>query len=138
MRAEMPFSTSRLGTNYDVLAPDSSEIRTLGRVAGASMAHGTLPSRAVSLAVAHRTVEEIWFVLGGAAEVWRKQGDREEVVLVEAGMSLTIPLGTSFQFRTAGDAPFIFLMCTIPPWPGDGEAVRVADHWAVAAHDNAV
>ena len=44
------------------------------------MAHGTLPPGAVSLAVTHRTVAEIWFVTGGAAEVWRKGGGGERVL----------------------------------------------------------
>lgn len=123
------FATVRLGRDYDVLAPDTSEIRLLARVTGASMAHGTLPPGGISLAVVHRTVEEIWYVLSGQAEMWRKQSDHEEIVLVEAGASLTIPVGTSFQFRTVGDAPFTFIMCTLPPWPGDGEAIRVLDHW---------
>jgi mannose-6-phosphate isomerase-like protein (cupin superfamily) len=135
---ERGFTTIRLPGAYDALAPDTSEIRVLGRVRGAGMAHGTLPPGAVSLAVAHRTVDEIWFVLGGRAEIWRKQGDWEEVVLVDAGTSLTIPLGAAFQFRTVGAEPFTFIMCTIPPWPGEGEAVRVPNHWPVAARDNGV
>lgn len=128
-----PPRTVMLPAAYDVLAPDGSEIRVLGRVAGASMAHGALPPGAVSLAVAHRTVEEIWYVLGGRAEVWRHRNGAEHVVLAEPGMSLTIPLGTAFQFRTVGDEPFTFIMCTVPPWPGDGEAVPVPGHWPVPA-----
>lgn len=101
----------------------------MGAVTNGSMAHGTLPPGGISLAVAHRTVEEIWYVLSGEAEIWRNSGDAEEVVAVSAGMSITIPLGTSFQFRTIGASPFCFIMCTTPPWPGDGEAFRVQDHW---------
>jgi mannose-6-phosphate isomerase-like protein (cupin superfamily) len=125
------FETIKLPEAYDVLAPDTSEIRVLGRVSGGSMAHGTLPPGGVSLAVTHRTVEEIWYVLDGAAEVWRRQGAREETIEAHAGTSITIPLGTSFQFRTIGTTPFRFIMCTIPPWPGEDEAVRVPDHWPV-------
>ena len=125
------FETVNLPEAYDVLAPDTSEIRVLGRVSGGSMAHGTLAPGAVSLAVKHRTVEEIWYVLEGAAEIWRRQGEREETIEARAGTSITIPLGTSFQFRTIGSAPFRFIMCTIPPWPGEDEAQRVPDHWPV-------
>jgi mannose-6-phosphate isomerase-like protein (cupin superfamily) len=126
-----PFETLSLPAEYDALAPDTSEIRVLGRLSGASMAHGTMPPGAVSLAVVHRTVEEIWYVLGGRAEIWRKQGDREEVIEAEEGTSITIPVGTLFQFRTVGEAPFRFIMCTTPPWPGEHEAVRVLDYWPV-------
>jgi mannose-6-phosphate isomerase-like protein (cupin superfamily) len=127
----MPFETVRLPAEYDVLAPDTSEIRVLGRVSGASMAHGTLPPRAVSRAVVHRTVDEIWYVLGGLAEIWRRQGDREEVIEAGEGTSITIPVGTRFQFRTVGETPFRFIMCTTPTWPGEDEAVRVLDYWPI-------
>jgi mannose-6-phosphate isomerase-like protein (cupin superfamily) len=83
------------------------------------------------LAVTHRTVEEFWFILAGRGQVWRKQGEREEVTKVEPGMALTIPLGTHFQFRSERDAPLDFVIVTMPPWPGDHEAVRVRDHWAI-------
>jgi mannose-6-phosphate isomerase-like protein (cupin superfamily) len=116
---------------YDEFAPDGAEIRVLGHVAGASMAHGTLAPGAVSLPVAHRTVEEIWYVLGGRAEVWRRQAGVESVVLAEPGTSLTIPLGTAFQYCTVGKEPFTFIMCTVPPWPGEDEAFPVAGHWSV-------
>lgn len=125
------FATVRLPEPYDVLAPDTSEIRVLGRVPSASMAHGTLPPGGVSLTIVHRTVDEIWYVLSGRAEIWRKQGDREEVTVATEGTSITIPVGTHFQFRTVGDEPFRFIMCTIPPWPGADEAVRVPDYWPV-------
>lgn len=125
------FATRVLPAAYDALAPDGSEIRLLGALRGASMAHGTLPPGGVSLAVTHRSVEELWYVLGGEAELWRQQGGREEIVRVAAGTALTIPLGARFQFRTVGPVPFTFIMCTLPPWPGEGEAVRVPDHWPV-------
>ncbi len=56
-------------------------------------------------------------------------GDREAVTDVEPGVALTIPLGTHFQFRAAAQVPLRILIATMPPWPGDDEAVRVADHW---------
>jgi mannose-6-phosphate isomerase-like protein (cupin superfamily) len=39
---------------------------------------------------------------------------------------LTIPLGTSFQFRATGDEPLAAVAVTMPPWPGAGEAYEVA------------
>ena len=64
------------------------------------MAHFQLAPGEVSTAVSHRTVEEIWFVLDGRGEMWRQQDDHEEIVGLEAGVCLTIPLGTRFQFRS--------------------------------------
>ena len=57
-------------------------------------------------------------------------GEREEIVTLEAGVCLTIPRGTHFQFRTLGDAPLAAVGVTMPPWPGEGEAVVVAGPWA--------
>jgi mannose-6-phosphate isomerase-like protein (cupin superfamily) len=125
------FETKRLPAEVDAIAPDMSEIRVLLATDRASMEHGTLPSKGVSLAIVHRTVHEIWYVLGGQAEVWRKQGKREEIVQVRAGDCLTIPQGTEFQFRTVGSEPFRFIMCTTPPWPGADEAVHVTGHWPI-------
>ena len=95
------------------------------------MAHCTLPPGGVSLAVRHKTIEELWYVTGGRGEVWRKLGEREEVVEVKPGACVAIPTGAHFQFRAIGDAPLTFVMATMPPWPGMDEAVRVADHWSV-------
>jgi mannose-6-phosphate isomerase-like protein (cupin superfamily) len=129
------FATRQLSEAYDVLAPDTSEIRLLVGTSRGSLAHGTLPPGGVSLAVVHRTVEEVWYVTAGQGQVWRKQGGQEMVVDVEPGTALTIPTGAHFQFRSIGPEPLRFVMCTMPPWPGEQEAVRVPDHWPVAEAD---
>jgi mannose-6-phosphate isomerase-like protein (cupin superfamily) len=129
------FATRQLGEAYDVLAPDTSEIRLLVGTTRGSLAHGTLLPDRVSLAVAHRTVEEVWYITAGRGQVWRKQGDQETVVDVEPGTALTIPTGAHFQFRSIGPEPLRFVMCTMPPWPGEQEAVRVPDHWQVTEAD---
>ena len=121
--------TKQLPAAYDTLAPDGSEIRILATAGGASMAHCSLPPGQTSLAVAHRTVEEVWYFLAGRGEVWRKLGEREEVVEVSLGASLSIPLGAHFQFRNTGDTPLQFVLTAIPPWPGTDEAYRVSGHW---------
>ena len=121
--------TKALPEKYDCLAPDQSEIRLLAATERASTVHCTLPPGKASLAVAHRTVEEIWFFLEGEGEMWRKVDDDEKVTTVAAGVSLTIPVGTHFQFRNTGSTALRFLCTTIPPWPGDDEAYRVPDHW---------
>ena len=61
--------------------------------------------------------------------MWRKQEQQDEIVLVEAGTCLTIPLGTHFQFRSFGPQPLAALGVTMPPWPGDGEADVVEGKW---------
>ena len=73
--------------------------------------------------VRHRTVEEVWYILSGEGEVWRRRGDEEEVLPLAPGISLTIPLGADFQFRAIGAAPLEFIIATSPPWPGEDEAI---------------
>ncbi|MCH8870207.1 MAG: cupin domain-containing protein [Chloroflexi bacterium] len=121
--------TKALPSEYTALAPDGSEIRELVRVAGGSMVHCTLPVGATSLAVTHRTVEEVWYVVGGRGQVWRRRGDQESVVDVESGVSLNIEVGTHFQFRNTGDEPLCIVITTMPPWPGPSEAVEVEGRW---------
>ena len=101
----LDFETKHLPTEYDELAPDKSEIRLLLTMKGGSMVHCTLQPHAISLAVRHKTVEEIWYFIEGRGEVWRKQRDREEVVEVRPGVCITIPTGTHFQFRCTGNEP---------------------------------
>lgn len=121
--------TRQLPRDYTVLAPDGSEIRELVSVTGGSMVHCTLPRGGTSLAVTHRTVEEVWYFLHGSGQVWRRNDDGESIVDVEPGMSLSVELGTHFQFRNTGDDDLRFIIVTMPPWPGEDEAVRVADYW---------
>jgi mannose-6-phosphate isomerase-like protein (cupin superfamily) len=122
--------TIRLPDKPNAIAPDGTLVRLLPALAGGSLAHFELPAGAVSHAVTHKSVEEIWFFLGGRGQIWRRCGTQENVIEVEPGVSLTIPLGTAFQFRASGDAALTFLAITMPPWPGAQEAERVEGRWA--------
>jgi mannose-6-phosphate isomerase-like protein (cupin superfamily) len=119
------FETLALPTRPDALAPDGSGVRILLGLSGGGLAHFELSPDQVSTAVTHRTVEEIWYVLGGRGEMWRRQDGRAEIVALEAGVCLTIPLGTHFQFRSLGPGPLAAVAVTMPPWPGPDEAVLV-------------
>lgn len=111
------------------MAPDGSEVRLLATGARGSMAHFRLPPGGVARAVRHRSVEELWYFVAGRGRMWRKAGDREEVLEVHAGLSLDIPVGVSFQFRADGDAPLEAVGVTMPPWPGAEEAEFVEGPW---------
>ena len=113
----------------DAVAPDGSDVRVLLSVAGGSLAHFELGAGETSIAVEHRTVEEVWYFLSGRGEMWRKSGEQEEIVEVSQGVCVTIPLGTRFQFRAFGAGPLAAIGVTIPPWPGEGEATPVVGHW---------
>lgn len=123
------FATMSVPSVRDAMAPDGSEVKVLLGLAGGGMAQFELGPGKVSKAVAHRTVEEIWYILSGMGEMWRRQGARSEVVELAPGTCLTIPLGTAFQFRTLGPEPLVAIAVTMPPWPGDGEAFEVEGAW---------
>jgi mannose-6-phosphate isomerase-like protein (cupin superfamily) len=128
------FASLPLPGNPTVVAPDGSDVRVLLGLSGGSMAHFELPCGAVSKAVTHRTVEEIWFVVAGSGEMWRKQGEKEEVISLVPGLCLTIPLGAHFQFRAAATSSISAVAITMPPWPGEGEAVFVSGPWVSTAN----
>jgi len=125
----MTFSSRQTGAAPDAIAPDGSEVRILCQTGRGSMAHFTLLPGQVSRAVAHRTVEELWFFLTGSGRMWRRLGEREEIVAVASGTSIAIPTGARFQLRNDGDQPLAAVAVTMPPWPGDDEAYPVDGPW---------
>src|SRR6516164_4960160 len=124
-----PFQTKMLPARPDAVAPDGSDVRVLLSVGGGSVAHFELGPGETSVAVAHRTVEEVWYFLTGRGEMWRKFGRQEAVVDLSSGLCITIPAGTWFQFRAFGSRPLTAVGVTIPPWPGGNEATIVAGPW---------
>ncbi len=123
------FKTMRLPERRDIVAPDGADVRVLLELKGGSMAHFELPPGQTTTAVTHRTVEEIWFCIRGSGEMWRKREGQEEIVSLEPGVCLTIPLGTHFQFRSFGYEALAALGVTMPPWAGEGEAIPVQGKW---------
>jgi mannose-6-phosphate isomerase-like protein (cupin superfamily) len=127
------FVIMTLPDHPDVRAPDGSDVRLLPVLAGGSMAHFSLAPGRTSAAVVHRTVEEIWLVLAGEGEMWRRAADGSEaVVTLAAGVALTIPVGTAFQFRATGVVPLAAVAVTMPPWPGADEAVFASGPWTAS------
>jgi mannose-6-phosphate isomerase-like protein (cupin superfamily) len=125
----VPFGTTRLPAAPDVVATDGSDVRVLLATRGGSMAHFTLAPGTTSIAVAHRTIDEVWLFLGGRGEMWRRLGEHEETVAVEPGVCVTIPVGTRFQYRALGPEPLTAVAVATPPWPGEGEAHAVEGTW---------
>ena len=123
------FETRVIGPEAETMAPDGSEVRLLVASERGSMAHFRLAAGAVSKAVRHRTVEELWYFVGGHGEMWRRATGGEEVVPVAPGVSVSIPVGTAFQFRAAGDSPLEAVAVTMPPWPGMDEAEPAEGPW---------
>jgi mannose-6-phosphate isomerase-like protein (cupin superfamily) len=128
---DMPlgFDTRHIADTPDTIAPDGSEVRLLCSSPRGSMAAFRLAPGAVSRAVAHRTVEEIWYFTAGHGRMWRRFGGRDEITEVAPGISITIPTGTQFQFRCDGGEPLEAIAVTMPPWPGADEAFVVPGGW---------
>jgi len=133
MRKELPsdapprFASMQLPAEPTVQAPDGSDVRVLLALPGGSLAHFELAPGACSVAVRHRTVDEIWHVLSGRGRMWRRQDGHESVVELAPGLTLTIPVGTAFQFRAGADEALSAVAVTMPPWPGADEAQTVPD-----------
>lgn len=125
----MSFETRQRSAAPDVIAPDGSEVRVLAVSTRGSMAQFTLAPNAVSKAVAHRTVEEVWLVMSGHGRMWRKLGELEETVELKPGTSIAIPVGAHFQFRNDDATPLECVGTTMPPWPGLDEAYPVDGQW---------
>ena len=132
MKHQHAFATMTLPRDPTVVAPDGSDVRVLLALDGGSMAHFTLAPGQTAQAVQHRTVEEIWYVLEGSGEAWRKQGEREEIVALAPGVCLTLPAATQFQFRANGNVALRVLGVTLPPWPGADEALPASGPWTAS------
>lgn len=124
------FQTRALGELADAIAPDGSEVRLLAASGRGSMAHFRLVAGAVSKAVKHRGVEELWFFTAGEGEMWRKSDAGESMVAVKSGVSIAIPAGTAFQFRATSAVALEAVAVTMPPWPGMDEAEPAEGMWA--------
>jgi mannose-6-phosphate isomerase-like protein (cupin superfamily) len=118
------FASKRLQSDVDAIAPDGSDVRVLLGLSGGGMAHFQLAPGQTSIGVHHRTVDEIWYVVTGNGEMWLSDGSVAESISVRPGCCVSIPVGTHFQFRNVGAEPLAAVGVTMPPWPGDGEAIR--------------
>jgi mannose-6-phosphate isomerase-like protein (cupin superfamily) len=129
----MEFATQLLDTAPEVTAPDGSAVRILVRTTRGSMARFSLPPFAVSRPVAHHTVEEVWYFLSGTGRMWRRSAGGEEIVAVGPGVSISLPAGTAFQFRSDSADPLQAVGVTMPPWSGDDDAYAVEGIWQASA-----
>jgi len=114
----------------DAIAPDGSEIYyRVVDAKNASVVEVALAAGRTTRAVRHRTVEEIWYVLAGAGEVWLRAPDQagSNTRSVVSGDTVVIPTGWDFQFRATGDRSLRFVCFTSPPWPGEQEVIPVDD-----------
>lgn len=121
--------TARIDAAAVEIAPDGSRVHPLLALESGSMAQFELDGGQVSRAVRHRSVEEIWLVLSGRGEIWRRGNGQESTVPLAPGVCVAITRGTAFQFRCIGDEALRIIAVTMPPWPGNEEALLVPGKW---------
>jgi mannose-6-phosphate isomerase-like protein (cupin superfamily) len=113
----------------DGRSPAGAEIRHLIDGEAGGLIHGTLVPGQVTRATVHGTVSELWYVLSGAGQIWRRDAIGEQTTALGRGVSIDIPVGTAFQYRCTGVAPLQFICITMPRWPGPQEATVIEGPW---------
>lgn len=120
--------SNTISINHQEVAPDGAEVRLLIKNAVGSQVHCTLKKDSVAQAVIHKTVSEFWHILSGRGELWRRRDGQVEITPLNPGVSVDIPVGTAFQYRSFTDEHDLSFICTtIPPWPGNDESNDVHD-----------
>lgn len=126
-----PLSAERVialeATSADI-AEDRTLSRTLVEGGCGMMVRRELAAGACTMAVRHRTVEQLWHIIEGAGELWRSQDGESRFDILAAGDSVCIRPGVQFQVR-ASSSRLRALVATTPRWPGPHEAVPVRGVW---------
>ena len=126
---DQDFATMQLPDAPDAVAPDGSDVRVLLRLGRGSMAHFELGAGRVSRAVAHHAVDEIWYILAGQGQMWRRQADRQGPFRCAQVPACPFPRARISSSGPLRDGPLAAVGVTMPPWPGDNEAYEVPGAW---------
>jgi mannose-6-phosphate isomerase-like protein (cupin superfamily) len=118
--------TKKIPNEYQHTSPAGAEVRLLMNNHLGGVAHCTLRKGTISKVVRHQTVTEFWHVLSGKGAIWRKNEGQETITDLEPGITIDIPLGTDFQYRS-NDQDLVFICITMPPWPGANEVEYLND-----------
>jgi mannose-6-phosphate isomerase-like protein (cupin superfamily) len=105
-----------------------TEIRYLPGLPAADFAHATLGPQKVSPAAILKGQTELYYVLEGEGELWRRRGGPEEVTRLRKGRSVGIPPGVDYQYRS-GHEPLRLLVASLPAWRRDAWHESSAAHW---------
>lgn len=113
--------TVSVPNEYHHIAPDGAEVRELMANQLGGIAHCILPQGTVSNITRHKTISEFWHILSGKGAIWRRNNHEEQITQLEPGVTIDIPSGTDFQYRS-DEGNLVFICVTMPPWPGADEA----------------
>lgn len=123
------FKTSRIPVVFDSISSFGAEVRSLLSIENSSLSLMELPSGFTTDPVYNNNIDEIWYIVGGRGELWRKQGSEEKIVPLDTGVCVTIPRKVHFQVRTYGFQPLSLLVVSTPIMQGDYDAERVKGIW---------
>ena len=120
------FEPIRLPEKPDAIAPDGTLVRLLAALAGGSLAHFELPAgRRFACGHPSHGRGNLVFRRRRRPDLApaRREGERHRC---RARRLPDDSARTHFQFRATRKPPLAFLAATMPPWPGETEAFRVA------------
>lgn len=123
-----PFQTLPIDEAGTETAPDGSNVRPLLRFPSGSMARFEFSAGQVSQAVWHPELDELWYVIDGSGEMWRKKDQISSIDALAPGTCVSIPRHTAFQCR-AGRAGMIVIAVTLPAWSGDSNVIAAIGPW---------
>ena len=127
-----------LPSEANYLAPDGLEVylgAETNNAGDAGIARFEAPVGFVSLAVTHKTVDEIWYCISGEGIIAVKDNALEKwkEVSLRPGVSVSLPLGVHFQTKNTGKDKLVILGTTTPRWPNDPEEAKpVPPYWNIS------
>lgn len=119
----------KLPKEFDTTSPAGANVRLLAGNETGGMIHSTVPPFQTNRAVVHSTVNELWYVLEGHGEIWRKNGNESSITTLTPGVSIELRKSTKFQYRNVSNSDLKFVCITIPAWPGEEEATYIEGIW---------
>jgi mannose-6-phosphate isomerase-like protein (cupin superfamily) len=98
-------------------ASGGAEIRLLPNFPAGEIAHAVTRPGQISDAAVLDVVTEMFFVLGGEGQLWRSNGENEQVVTLRPGRLTLTPPGILFQYCCTHETEALrFLVISAPCW----------------------
>jgi mannose-6-phosphate isomerase-like protein (cupin superfamily) len=107
-------------------ALSGADIRLLIQLPQGELTHASCRSGLVSKSSMLVDHYEMFYVIAGTGELWRKCPEYEGVVALRPGRWAAMPAGTHFQYRALQETTLVFLVAVLPRF--DEAAVRDGDH----------
>lgn len=120
-----------------VVAPDDVPVWPfdLAPARHMTLAEGLLEPGAAYQPHAHRTIEQVTYVLAGRVRVtsFDKDAGQPQSVELEAGECVVTSPQETIEFACAGESPARVLFVTSPPYPADhSDTIVLREHRALA------